>query len=185
MKDIDFKKIGKMLQARDMTQEDLAASIGRDRSAISNWKKRGQIPDAAVPLLCRVLECSTKDLQVNKGSGKQDGLTAYIAEELGEIKGIVKAFEMNIFNLHNDIQQIKEIISPDLLTDKDKAVLLLKQMMGETGRVDEQDYVMKCNEIGIDNHSRKYAIEKADCKTQTMGYGSNAKRVIFKSVRGV
>lgn len=185
MKDIDFKKIGKMLQARDMTQEALAASIGRERSAISNWKKRGQIPDAVIPLLCRVLECSTKDLQADKGGEKQDGLTAYIAEELGEIKGTVKAFEMNLFNLHNDIQQIKEAISPDLLTDKDKAVLLLKQMMWEKSRVEEQEYVMKCNELGIDNHSRKYAIEKASCKIQTIGYGNRAKRVIFKSERGV
>lgn len=183
MKGVDSKTVEQLLKKRDMSQTKLAERMGRSKATISGWIRRGDIPDAAIPLLCEVLECNPKDLQESEKA--QEGTAVHIIEELGEIKGLMKKFEMSMFNVHNEVQQLNEIISPDFLTNKDKAVLILKQMMGDTGRVDEQDYISKCNDVGVDNHSRKYAIEKTDCNTQTIGYGNNSKRVIFKSVKGV
>lgn len=122
------------------------AALGRNNGFMSNCKKRGSVPNVALGLLCKSLDCTVEDLVKTESSHDNDD--TYIIQELGEIKGKISAVEMTIFNIYNDIQNLKEIINPDLLTDKDKAVLLLKQMLGDNARVDEHDYITKCNEIG-------------------------------------
>lgn len=181
---VDFEKIYKMLKDKKMTNKELATKMGRGRNMLSTWKRSGKIPRVSMPLLCSILGCSEEDiLMAKRGEAASPQANAHIIAELGEIKGDLQLIMANFMNMHEDLKAIREAISPDLLTNKDKALILLKQMMGDTGRVEEQDYINKCNEIGVDNHSRKYAIEKTECITQTMGYGNNAKRVIFKRAR--
>ena len=182
-RNIDFAKIEKMLKEKEMTNKDLAVAMGRGRNMLSTWKKNGGIPKVSIPLLCNVLRCDEADIMKSEQKEESPRYDTYIISELGEIKGDLKLLMANFLNMHEDLRAIREAIIPDLLTSKDKAVILLKQMMGDTGRCDEQDYVKKCNEIGIDSHSRKYAVEKLDCLAQSLGYGHNAKRIIFKRAR--
>lgn len=181
---IDFKKIDQLLKDKKMTYKDLAAAMGRGSNMLSTWKRSGGIPQVSMPLLCNILDCNEDDILISEHSeAVSPQVNEHIIAELGEIKGDLQSIAANLMNMHEDLKTVCEIISPDLLTNKDKALILLKQMMGDTGRVEERDYINKCNEIGVDSHSRKYATEKLDCITQTMGYGNNAKRVIFKRTR--
>lgn len=181
VENIDFEKIEKILRDKKMTHKDLAVLMGRGRNMLSAWKRSGRIPRVSMPLLCNILCCKEEDLQMSEHDGQTTAqVDAHVIAELGEIKGDLQLIMANFMNMHEDLKAIREAISPDLLTNKDKAVLLLKQMMRDSGRVEEHDYISKCNEIGVDNHSRKYAMEKMECLTQTIGYGHNAKRVIFK-----
>lgn len=90
-------------------------------------------------------------------------------EALAELNAMVKRLDAN-FN-------------PRLLTDKEKAVILLKQMLGDTNRCEWLDYTKKCNELNIDNHTREQAMESINCRSMTTGYGANAKKIITRMLR--
>lgn len=183
-KEVDYEKIEKLARLKGIkSQAELAKAVGRGKSTISRWKSVGRVQNVIVPLLCNVLECEEADIMPTKE--QSEAVDTYLISEIGTLKGDMEVIKANLANMHEDIKALMEAVSPDMLTNKDKALILLKQMMGSSARVDEHDYVAKCNELEIDQHSRKYAIEKADCKVQTIGYGSNSKRVIFANVKGV
>lgn len=179
--ELDFDKVYSLVKKRGITLRELNMALGRNVSFMSNCKKRGMVPDVVLPLLLKILDCTLDDICKDEPVG--NSVDTHIIQEIGDIKGKLEFMYEMMIGIHNEIRSLKESITPDLLTDKDKAVLLLKQMMGDTARVDEHDYITKCNEIGIDNHSRKYAIEKVDALTQTIGYGKNATRIIYKRAR--
>lgn len=184
--EIDFGKVSKRMKELNFKSErEFATSLGRNNSTVATWRKTGFIPDYVFPLFCQVLQCEESDLLPIPPEAEQTQIDTHVIAELGEIKGDLATIKLNLQNLFELVEEVKESISPDLLTDKEKAVIILKQMMGDSGRVDERDYVDKCNSMGIDNHSRKFAIEKTDSHVQSLGYGSTSKRVIFRSVKGV
>lgn len=179
--ELDFDKVYRLVESRGITLRELNTALGRNVSFMSNCKKRGLVPSVCVPLLLKILNCTLED--ISKDEHVEDSIDTHIIQEIGDIKGKLEFMYEMMIEIHNETRSLRESITPDLLTDKDKAVLLLKQMMGDTARVDEHDYIAKCNEIGVDNHSRKYAIEKVNALTQTIGYGKNAKRIIYKRAR--
>lgn len=184
-KTLDFNKVCARIAEERMTEREFSRQIGRSNGTFCGWKKSSQVPEYVVPLFCTVLQCEESDLLPTPPEAEQTQIDTHVIAELGEIKGDLATIKLNLQNLFELVEEVKESISPDLLTDKEKAVIILKQMMGDSGRVDERDYVDKCNSMGIDNHSRKFAIEKTDSHVQSLGYGSTSKRVIFRSVKGV
>lgn len=172
-KKIDSDKVRDIMNEKKLTNTNVAHKTGRTDATISRWILRGEVPEVAFHIFCEALNCDEADISPTPTA---EQLTQCDHEQLNRI-------EIAISTIRNDIQVLKEFITPDILTNKDRAVLTLKQMMGDSGRVEEHDYVSKCNEMGIDEHSRKFAIEKIDAYTQTLGYGKNAKRVIFKRAR--
>lgn len=165
------------MKERGFSFVEMGKKLGRGKSTVNSWVNENYVPRVIVPLLLNTLDCDIEDLQRSE-------VSVHEIAELGEMKGMIKALETSISEIYDVVCHISETISPDLLTNADKAVILLKQMMNGTARVDEQDYIHKCNELDIDNHARKYAIEKTDCLVHTIGYGKNAKRVIYKRARG-
>ena len=164
---IDKWKLKKIIANKKMTQTEVSGAMGRTECTVAQWMSAGEVPEVAMPILCKILECTQSDIAVDTETEKSD--TGTDDKQLNRIEEMISI-------MRNDIAVLKEIITPDMLTNKDRAVLVLKQMMGDANRVEEHDYIVKCNELGIDEHSRKFAIEKIDAYAQTSeGKYSNEK----------
>lgn len=174
---IDKWKVKKIIANKKMTQTEVSRAMGRTECTVAQWMSAGEVPEVAMPILCKILECTQSDIAVDTELEKPDA-GASDDKQLDRIEEMISI-------MRNDIAVLKEIITPDMLTNKDRAVLVLKQMMGDANRVEEHDYIVKCNELGIDEHSRKFAVEKIDAYAQTLGYGKAAKRFLFRNVRGI
>ena len=58
VKDVDFGKVEKLLKNQSMSYKELSERMGRGKSTVASWKKRNEIPDTAISLLCTILGCA-------------------------------------------------------------------------------------------------------------------------------
>lgn len=185
---IDGDKLNAIILNGGHTQVSFAESIGRSRSYINHIVNRGWCAEWQLEYICNKLGIQVKDVLPEpkpepKPEPQASPLQMQIDFNRDGIDAILDAFKALDKRLDAMEEKLLAAMSgngnPDMLTKHEKAVLLLKQMSLYNARIEEIDYIKKCNELGIDTYTRKMAIKKLDANVETLGYGNNAKRVII------
>lgn len=163
-------------------------SIGRSQSYASNIISRGWCVEWQLEYICNKLGVQVKDIlpeQKPEPKREQQARPMQMQIEFNRegVDAILDAFKALDERLDAMEKRLLEAASgnsaPDMLTNHEKAVLLLKQMSLYNARIEEIDYIKKCNELGIDAYTRNMAIKKLDGNIEKLGFGNNAKRVII------
>ena len=94
------QKIKRLRSFRGMTQEDLAAALGKTRSLVSFLERTGNVNKYTLQEIANILNITIEDLE--------SGLTE-VKEQ--ENKGYPKAENPLIEQLHKEIEFLKETIS--------------------------------------------------------------------------
>lgn len=172
------------------TPISFADSIGRSKSYIYNITSRGWCLDRQLEYICGKLDIQIKDVfpdpepdpepEPEPEQKPQQMQIEFDRESINTILDAFKALDERLDAMEQKLLQAASGNSaPDMLTKHEKAVLLLKQMSLYNARIEEIDYIKKCNELGIDTYTRNRAIKKLDGDVQKLGYGNNTKRVII------
>lgn len=95
------KKIASLRKEKDLTQMELADSMGVSYQAVSNWERGNSMPDISkFPELVKILGCSIDELLGNKEESKffqrviEGNVTDYIKEEKVSVEEVASAAPM-------------------------------------------------------------------------------------------
>lgn len=178
----DGEKLRKTIESKGMERFELSEAIGYSRCYLTNQERKGTINRLCLEKACEKLEVNVDDYILEDGAAPAQGSLEMPESDFEkEVKEMLKM-------LVNDVQELKQALLKEpakaeeaqqteavFLPEIDRAVNLLKKMMGNRRWLKYEDYRMALeDEEDITNGEMlSAAINKLGLRKMARGYGNN------------
>lgn len=190
---IDFERLCLELEKQGKTKADLSREMTKNKNFVGLMEKNPEQPVEVERLMCLILGLEPGELVKREEMGSE--VAVKVIENLHrDHKNILKILEENAEMLDkilskvsaNTLQMerikddVKELKSVACLTDYDKAVRFLKEVLSG-GRVDGSEVLRQADSAGIKRADLNKAKRDIGVNTANTGYGKNQKTWWFLS----
>lgn len=191
---IDFERLCLELEKQGKTKADLSREMTKNKNFVGLMEKNPEQPVEVERLMCLILGLEPGDLVKREKEMESEVAVKAIENLHRDHKNILKILEENAEMLEkilskvsaNTLQMerikedVKELKSAACMTDYDKAMRFLKEVLGG-GRMDGAEVLRRADAAGIKRSDLNKAKRDIGVDTANTGYGKNQKTWWFLS----
>lgn len=190
---IDFERLCLELEKQGKTKADLSREMTKNKNFVGLMEKNPEQPVEVERLMCLILGLEPGELVKREEMGSEVAVKVIenlhrdhknilkILEENAEmLEKILSKVSANTLQMERIKDDVKELKSVACLTDYDKAVRFLKEVLSG-GRVDGSEVLRQADSAGIKRADLNKAKRDIGVNTANTGYGKNQKTWWFLS----
>lgn len=190
---IDFERLCLELEKQGKTKADLSREMTKNKNFVGLMEKNPEQPVEVERLMCLIIGLEPGDLVKREGMGSEASVKVIenlhrdhknilkLLEENAEmLEKILSKVSANTLQMERIKDDVKELKSVACLTDYDKAVRFLKEVLSG-GRVDGSEVLRQADSAGIKRADLNKAKRDIGVNTANTGYGKNQKTWWFLS----
>ena len=190
---IDFERLCLELEKQGKTKADLSREMTKNKNFVGLMEKNPEQPVEVERLMCLILGLEPGELVKREEMGSEVAVKVIEnlhrdhknilkileenAEMLEKILSKVSANTLQMERIKDDVKELKRVAC---LTDYDKAVRFLKEVLSG-GRVDGSEVLRQADAAGIKRADLNKAKRDIGVDTANTGYGKNQKTWWFLS----
>lgn len=174
-KNIDFGYIDEVIKANNLSWSHASESLGKNKSYLSSCKaENGSKLDATtIKLFCALYKADEKKIyKQEKPVATQGAIPESVATALADIMGKLSEMSTQIDTLKARMDRPVDPTDFNILSNKEKATVILKAMQYENGAVDTVDYENKLKEFNVPYECIKQAMAATSSQFITKQYGN-------------
>lgn len=190
---IDFERLCLELEKQGKTKADLSREMTKNKNFVGLMEKNPEQPVEVERLMCLILGLEPGELVKREEMGSEVAVKVIenlhrnhknilkILEENAEmLEKILSKVSANTLQMERIKDDVKELKSVACLTDYDKAVRFLKEVLSG-GRIDGSEVLRQADAAGIKRADLNKAKRDIGVDTANTGYGKNQKTWWFLS----
>lgn len=174
-KGINFDYIDEVLKSNNVSWAEASESLGKSKSYLSGCKieSGSKLDTTTIKLFCALYKADEQKMyKKNEPAKAQTVVPEAVAAALADIMGKLSEMSTQIDTLKARMDRPVDPTDFNILSNKEKATVLLKAMQYDNGAVDTVDYENKLKEFNVPYECIKQAMAATSSQFITKQYGN-------------